>query len=76
MPIDVLNKRKAAGDCGRYGGSDHKHYHCPKYCPAHFPDDLKVDKGADSAGGDDSGHQLKLSQCKPRVHCISLGGIK
>ena len=59
MPIDVLNKRKAAGDCGRCGGSDHKHYHCPKYSPARFPDHLKVNQSADSAGGDDGGHQLK-----------------
>ena len=59
VPIDVLNKRKAAGDCGRCGGSDHKHYHCPKYSPARFHDHLKVNQGADSAGGDDGGHQLK-----------------
>ena len=39
--------------------SDHKHYHCPKYSPTRFPDHLKVNQDADSAGGDDSGHQLK-----------------
>ena len=57
VSIDVLNKRKAAGECGRCGGNNHKHYHCPKYSPARFPDHLKVNQGADNAASD--GHQLK-----------------
>ena len=59
VPIEVLNKSEAAGDWGRYGGSDHKHYHCPKYSPVRFPDHLKVNQNAYSAGGDNAGHQLK-----------------
>ena len=52
-----MNKRKAAGECGRCGSPDHKHYHCPKYSQARFPDHLKADRGAESAKGE--GQQLK-----------------
>lgn len=58
VSFEIMNKRKAAGECGRCGNADHKHYNCPKYSQAHFPDHLKVDRNTDNAKGEGQ-QQLK-----------------